>query len=49
MVLLQESITLEVFLANYGMKMPGASTLHELVNAVSHDCRRRQQSAHLRG
>lgn len=39
MVLLQESITLEVFLANYGMKMPGASTLHELVNAVSNDTR----------
>jgi hypothetical protein len=39
MVLLQESITLEVLLANHGMKMPGAITLHELVNAMSNDTR----------
>ena len=39
MTLLQESMTLAIFLNNQGMSMPGASTLHELVNAVSNDTR----------
>lgn len=39
MTLLQESTTLSVFLANQGVRMPGLSTLNELVNAVSNDTR----------
>lgn len=39
MTLLQESTTMAVFLANTGHKMPGLSTVHELVNAVSNDTR----------
>jgi hypothetical protein len=39
LTLLQESTTLTVFLANQGVRMPGLSTLNELVNAVSNDTR----------
>jgi IS5 family transposase len=39
MTLLQESTTMMVFLANQGRSMPGLSTLHELVNAVSNETR----------
>jgi len=37
--LLLESKTMEVFLTNQGMRMPGFSTVHELANAVSNDTR----------
>lgn len=37
--MMQESITLRVFFANLGLKMPGRSTLTELVNAVSNETR----------
>jgi len=37
--LMLESITLHVFFANLGLAVPGASTLTELVNAVSNDTR----------
>ncbi|MEE8346580.1 MAG: transposase [Dehalococcoidia bacterium] len=36
---MSESITLRVFFTNLGVKMPGRSTLTELVNAVSNDTR----------
>ena len=36
---MQESITLCVFFTNLGLKMPGRSTLTELVNAVSNETR----------
>jgi len=36
---MQESMTLSVFFTNLGMKMPGRSTLTELVNAVTNDTR----------
>jgi len=39
MTLLQESTTLTVLLAGRGERMPGLSTLNELVNAVSNDTR----------
>jgi IS5 family transposase len=39
--LLQESLSLQVLLANLGLKMPGRSTLTELVNAVSNETRQR--------
>jgi IS5 family transposase len=37
--LLLESKTMEVFLTNQGLRLPGFSTAHELVNAVSNDTR----------
>jgi len=37
--MMQESITLRVFFANLGLRMPGRSTLTELVNAVSNETR----------
>ncbi len=37
--MMQESITLHVFFANLGLKMPGRSTLTELVNAISNETR----------
>ena len=37
--LMTESVTLQVFFHNLGMKMPGRSTLTELVNAVSNETR----------
>lgn len=37
--LMLESVTLRVFLANAGLKLPGRSTLTELVNAVSSSTR----------
>jgi IS5 family transposase len=37
--MMQESITLHVFFANLGLKMPGRSTLTELVNAVTNETR----------
>jgi hypothetical protein len=37
--MMQESISLCVFFANLGLKMPGRSTLTELVNAVSNETR----------
>jgi Transposase DDE domain len=37
--MMQESITLHIFFANLGMKMPGRSTLTELVNAVTNETR----------
>jgi IS5 family transposase len=37
--LAQESVTLMIFFHNMGCKMPGSSTLTELVNAVSNDTR----------
>lgn len=46
--LLLESTTLAVFLANQGMSMPGRSTLHELVNAVSNETRELILSAQIR-
>jgi len=46
--LLQESTTLTVFLANMGLNMPGASTLNELVNAVSNETREYILDAQLR-
>jgi hypothetical protein len=39
--MIQESITLHVFFTNLGLKMPGRSTLTELVNAVSNATRER--------
>ena len=39
--MMQESITLHVFFANLGMKMPGCSTLTELVNALTNETRLR--------
>lgn len=36
---MSESITLRVLFANLGVKMPGRSTLTELINAVSNDTR----------
>jgi hypothetical protein len=39
--MMQESITLRVFFANLGLRMPGRSTLTELVNAVSNETRLR--------
>src|SRR4051812_27066322 len=39
--MMQESITLRVIFANLGLKMPGRSTLTELVNAVSNETRLR--------
>ena len=38
--MMQESITLRVFFANLGLRMPGRSTLTELVNAISNETRR---------
>lgn len=37
--MMQESITLHIFFANLGMKMPSRSTLTELVNAVTNETR----------
>jgi IS5 family transposase len=37
--MMQESITLHVFFANLGLKMPGRSTLTELVNAITNETR----------
>ena len=37
--MMAESMTLQVFFANQGLKMPGRSTLTELVNAVSNETR----------
>ncbi len=37
--MMEESITLQVFFANQGLKMPGRSTLTELVNAVCNGTR----------
>ena len=39
--LMQESVTLQVIFRNLGLKMPGRSTLTELVNAVTNATRRR--------
>ncbi len=39
--MMQESITLRLFFANLGLKMPGRSTLTELVNAVTNQTRLR--------
>jgi Transposase DDE domain len=36
---MQESITLRVFFTNLGLRMPGRSTLTEIVNAVSNETR----------
>jgi hypothetical protein len=44
---LLESITLRVFFCNLGMKIPGRSTLTELINAVSNDTRRKALDAQL--
>jgi IS5 family transposase len=38
---LYESISLHVFFRNLGMKLPGRSTLTELINAVTNDTRRK--------
>jgi len=46
--LLLESTTLTVFLSNLGLSMPGASTLHELANAVSNETRELILSAQVR-
>lgn len=43
--MMQESITLRVFFANLGLKMPGRSTLTELVNAISNETRLRALDA----
>jgi len=37
--MMQDSITLHIFFANLGLKMPGRSTLTELVNAVTNETR----------
>ena len=37
--MMQESITLNIFFSNLGLKMPGRSTLTELVNAVTNETR----------
>ena len=42
-----ESMTLHVFFSNLGMKMPGRSTLTELINAVSNETRSRILDAHI--
>jgi Transposase DDE domain len=39
--MMQESVTLRVFFANLGLRMPGRSTLTELVNAISNETRLR--------
>jgi hypothetical protein len=39
--MMQESLTLHLFLENLGLKMPGRSTLTELVNAVTNETRLR--------
>lgn len=39
--MMQESITLRVFFTNLGVKIPGRSTLTELVNAVGNETRQR--------
>src|SRR5271168_1143592 len=43
--MMQESITLCVFFANLGLRMPGRSTLTELVNAISKETRLRMLDA----
>jgi len=48
MTLLQESTTMAVLLTNLGTKMPGLSTLNELVNAVSNETRELILDAQLR-
>lgn len=45
--LMQESVSLYVLFQNLGMKLPGRSTLTELINAVSSDTRRRILDAQL--
>jgi hypothetical protein len=45
--MMQESITLRVFFENLGMKMPGRSTLTELVNAVTNETRQRVLDAQI--
>jgi Transposase DDE domain len=50
--MMQESMTLHLFFTNLGMKMPGRSTLTELVNAVTNETRQRildAQVAHVLG
>jgi hypothetical protein len=47
MTMMLESVTLQVFFANLRMKMPGRSTLTELVNAVSNETRARIHDAHI--
>jgi hypothetical protein len=50
--MMQESMTLHLFFTNLGLKMPGRSTLTELVNAVSNETRLRildAQAAHVLG
>src|SRR5258708_29694715 len=37
--MMQESISLRVFFTNLGLRMPGRSTLTELVNAISNETR----------
>ena len=39
--MMQESMTLHLFFTNLGLKMPGRSTLTELVNAVTNETRQR--------
>ena len=46
-MLTQESITLQVLLGNLGLKMPGRSTLTELVNAISNQTRERLLDAQI--
>lgn len=48
MTLLLESTTLSVVLTNQGTQMPGFSTIHELVNAVSNETRELILNAQLR-
>lgn len=45
--LMLESVTLRVFLANQGIRLPGRSTLTELVNAVSVETREKVLDAQL--
>lgn len=45
--LMQESVSLYVLFQNLGMKLPGRSTLTELINAVTNDTRRRILDAQL--
>ena len=45
--MMQESITVHVFFVNLGMKMPGRSTLTELVNAVTNATRERVLDAQI--
>jgi hypothetical protein len=50
--MMRESMTLHLFFTNLGLKMPGRSTLTELVNAVTNDTRLRildAQAAHVLG